>query len=1045
MGFVAPVKRDEIIPFDFKYDITPESLGCRRTARTHKSSPISRLTEYLLLKLRKLSIYSTYFMTGINLPPLKSKPQGTSLAYSKKHRFAPLQWYYDLPIRSKQVTRLYTSQIISIFGLVGVGALLVVTAGRSQLLNQAKAELAVTEINYNIKVNQMGFGFRGQSDNVAIVAAAIAQSSGKPLTPELQEQVKQILQNEIKARNIEYATLVGKDRRIIVNANANRTGETFDPDNLVSEVFKKPEQIKASGIVSRDDLAKESPPLPEGFEKQDALIRYTVTPVKESKTGAVIGALVSGDIVNNKLPIVEETLKAFSSGYSGIYLRKPTGEFVLSTSLDQDRDAKSTAPTINKPLYDTTLLKNAIATPGQVVTLRSGEPGGTTYTMAAKALLNSKGEPVGVLVRGTPETALNELLRRNLLLQVAITILALVAEVLLVNLLGKTIAQPIKKLQQTTEKFAKGDRQVRAEALYKDELGQLAETFNEMADSIVTSEQTLEEQARRQKAEAQRYLMLAEFTSGIYRSLNSDAIFTTSVDKIRKALQVDRVVIYRFNEDFQSGTISAESVGAGWMKAMGQIINDPLGEGEIDSYKKGHVAVSKNIYQANFTARHCEILERLQVKANMVAPLLQDGELVALLCAHQCSQPREWQHEEVGLFRQLATQIGFALNQASLLEQLERANQDAELARQKAEAISKQVEQARQSAELSSLDQRREKEALQRQVLQLLTDIEATATGDLSVRADVSEDELGTVADFFNMLIENLRQLVMEVKQASVQVNTSLQDDERAVEQLSEQALRQALDITRSLESFEQMTYSIQAVAENAHQAAEVAHIAATAAETGGAAIDTTVESILNLQTTVVKTADKVKILGQSSQQIAKVVSLVQQIALQTNLLAVNAGIEASRAGEGGEGFRVIAAQVGALATQSTNATREIEEVIETLQLGTQEVIKAMEKGTVQVVDSSRSVISAKESLEQIFEVSHQIDKLVRSISNTTVSQAQTSQAVTDLMQQIAKTSQHTSDSSRKVSGSLRKTVDVAEQLQMSVGRFKIGTEAQSS
>ncbi|HEY9820913.1 MAG TPA: methyl-accepting chemotaxis protein [Candidatus Sericytochromatia bacterium] len=984
-------------------------------------------------------------MTGINLPPLKSKPQGTSLAYSKKHRFAPLQWYYDLPIRSKQVTRLYTSQIISIFGLVGVGALLVVTSGRSQLLNQAKAELAVTEINYNIKVNQMGFGFRGQSDNVAIVAAAIAQSSGKPLTPELQEQVKQILQNEIKARNIEYATLVGKDRRIIVNANANRTGETFDPDNLVSEVFKKPEQIKASGIVSRDDLAKESPPLPEGFEKQDALIRYTVTPVKESKTGAVIGALVSGDIVNNKLPIVEETLKAFSSGYSGIYLRKPTGEFVLSTSLDQDRDAKSTAPTINKPLYDTTLLKNAIATPGQVVTLRSGEPGGTTYTMAAKALLNSKGEPVGVLVRGTPETALNELLRRNLLLQVAITILALVAEVLLVNLLGKTIAQPIKKLQQTTEKFAKGDRQVRAEALYKDELGQLAETFNEMADSIVTSEQTLEEQARRQKAEAQRYLMLAEFTSGIYRSLNSDAIFTTSVDKIRKALQVDRVVIYRFNEDFQSGTISAESVGAGWMKAMGQIINDPLGEGEIDSYKKGHVAVSKNIYQANFTARHCEILERLQVKANMVAPLLQDGELVALLCAHQCSQPREWQHEEVGLFRQLATQIGFALNQASLLEQLERANQDAELARQKAEAISKQVEQARQSAELSSLDQRREKEALQRQVLQLLTDIEATATGDLSVRADVSEDELGTVADFFNMLIENLRQLVMEVKQASVQVNTSLQDDERAVEQLSEQALRQALDITRSLESFEQMTYSIQAVAENAHQAAEVAHIAATAAETGGAAIDTTVESILNLQTTVVKTADKVKILGQSSQQIAKVVSLVQQIALQTNLLAVNAGIEASRAGEGGEGFRVIAAQVGALATQSTNATREIEEVIETLQLGTQEVIKAMEKGTVQVVDSSRSVISAKESLEQIFEVSHQIDKLVRSISNTTVSQAQTSQAVTDLMQQIAKTSQHTSDSSRKVSGSLRKTVDVAEQLQMSVGRFKIGTEAQSS
>jgi hypothetical protein len=189
-------------------------------------------------------------MTRINLSTTNSRPQATNLYRSKKRRFSPLQWYYDLPIRSKQVTRLYTSQIISVFGLVGVGALLVVTAGRTQLVNQAKAELAVTEINYNIKVNQMGFGFRGQSDNAAIVAAAVARSASKPLTPELQEQVKNILQNEIKARNIEYATLVGKDRRIIVNANANRTGEIFDPNNLVSEVFKSQNRLKRAALLA---------------------------------------------------------------------------------------------------------------------------------------------------------------------------------------------------------------------------------------------------------------------------------------------------------------------------------------------------------------------------------------------------------------------------------------------------------------------------------------------------------------------------------------------------------------------------------------------------------------------------------------------------------------------------------------------------------------------------------------------------------------------------------------------------------------------------
>jgi twitching motility protein PilJ len=200
----------------------------------------------------------------------------------------------------------------------------------------------------------------------------------------------------------------------------------------------------------------------------------------------------------------------------------------------------------------------------------------------------------------------------------------------------------------------------------------------------------------------------------------------------------------------------------------------------------------------------------------------------------------------------------------------------------------------------------------------------------------------------------------------------------------------------------------------------------------------------VNLQTTVVKTADKVRLLSDSSQQIAKVVSLVQQIALQTNLLAVNAGIEANRAGEEGEGFRVVAAQVGALATQSTNAIKEIEQVIETIQLGTKEVVEAMEEGRTQVVDSTNQVVDAKQSLEQIFEVSREIDELVQSISDATVAQTQISEGVTDLIQEIAETSKLTSDSSRKVSSSLRQTVEVAEKLQMSVGRFKVGSEEHS-
>jgi len=171
-------------------------------------------------------------MTEIKLPSVRVSPQ-SSLFHSNKHQSFSLEWFYNLPIKGKQLTGLFTSEVISLIGLVGVGAVLIVASGRTQLVRQAEAELAVAETNYNIKVDQMSVGFRSQSDNATVISAAIAHSQGQSLTPELQTQVKQILQNEIEANNIEYATLVGKDLRIIVNGNTDRTGETFNPDNLV--------------------------------------------------------------------------------------------------------------------------------------------------------------------------------------------------------------------------------------------------------------------------------------------------------------------------------------------------------------------------------------------------------------------------------------------------------------------------------------------------------------------------------------------------------------------------------------------------------------------------------------------------------------------------------------------------------------------------------------------------------------------------------------------------------------------------------------------
>jgi twitching motility protein PilJ len=257
---------------------------------------------------------------------------------------------------------------------------------------------------------------------------------------------------------------------------------------------------------------------------------------------------------------------------------------------------------------------------------------------------------------------------------------------------------------------------------------------------------------------------------------------------------------------------------------------------------------------------------------------------------------------------------------------------------------------------------------------------------------------------------------------------------------LSLAALQQADEIGHSLDALQEMTTTIQVIAENARKAATVSHVAFTAAETGGKAIDFTVNNIVNLRGRVIETANKAKVLDDSSKQIAKVVTLVQEISLKTNLLAINAGLEASRAGTEGEGFRVVAEQIGKLAKQSVVATQEIEEVMQVIQKNTKEVVEAMEEGRTQVIDSSEMILDARQSLEQIFEVSRQIDGLVQSISDATVSQAQTSQIVTALMQEIATISQNTSDSSSQVSSSLRQTLEVSEKLQKFVDRFKIGS-----
>ncbi|MBD2507878.1 HAMP domain-containing protein [Nostoc muscorum FACHB-395] len=337
-------------------------------------------------------------------------------------------------------------------------------------------------------------------------------------------------------------------------------------------------------------------------------------------------------------------------------------------------------------------------------------------------------------------------------------------------------------------------------------------------------------------------------------------------------------------------------------------------------------------------------------------------------------------------------------------------------------------------------EQEEAKENLQRQVIRLLDDVEGAARGDLTVQAEVTADVLGAVADAFNLTIQNLRDIVQQVKVAAKDVTKGATNSETFARALSSDALRQAEELAVTLNSVQVMTDSIQRVAEAAREAETVARDASTIALQGGEAVENTVAGILEIRETVAETTRKVKRLAESSQEISKIVALISQIASRTNLLALNASIEAARAGEAGRGFAIVADEVRQLADKSAKSLKEIEQIVMQIQSETGSVMTAMEEGTQQVIKGTKLAEEAKRSLENIIQVANRIDILVRSITSDTVEQTETSRAVAHVMQSVELTAQETSQEAQRVSGALQHLVGVSRDLIASVERFRVET-----
>ncbi|MEN9519732.1 MAG: hypothetical protein RLZZ381_2320 [Cyanobacteriota bacterium] len=343
-----------------------------------------------------------------------------------------------------------------------------------------------------------------------------------------------------------------------------------------------------------------------------------------------------------------------------------------------------------------------------------------------------------------------------------------------------------------------------------------------------------------------------------------------------------------------------------------------------------------------------------------------------------------------------------------------------------------------QEAQRRAEETEQAKEDLQRQVIRLLDDVEGAARGDLTVQATVTADVLGAVADAFNLTIQSLREIVRQVKEAAEQVNQGSTDSELFARNQSSEALRMAEELAVTLNSVQMMTESIERVAENAREAEEVARSSSVTALKGGKAVERTVSGIFQIRETVSETARKVKRLAEASQEISKIVLLISQIAERTNQLALNASIQAAKAGEAGRGFAVVADEVRQLADRSGKSLKEIEQIVLQIQSETGSVMTAMEEGIQEVIDVTERAEQAKTALEDIIQVSNRIDTLVRSITADTVEQRENSRAVAQVMQSVELTAQATSHESQRVGGALQSLVGIARGLLSSVERFRI-------
>jgi twitching motility protein PilJ len=347
------------------------------------------------------------------------------------------------------------------------------------------------------------------------------------------------------------------------------------------------------------------------------------------------------------------------------------------------------------------------------------------------------------------------------------------------------------------------------------------------------------------------------------------------------------------------------------------------------------------------------------------------------------------------------------------------------------------VEIAAQAQRMAEM-QRQETERNQQAILRLLNEMTNLAEGDLTVQATVTEDITGAIADSVNYAVEALRKLVMTISQSGIQLDGAARQTQALASHLARASSAQSKQIGSATESIGAMAASIEEVSGNAERGADVARHSVDVAHKGGDAVRRTIDGMNTIRETIQETSKRIKRLGESSQEIGNIIELISDIAEQTNILALNASIQASMAGEAGRGFAVVADEVQRLAERAANATKQIEVLVRTIQTDTNEAVVSMERSTTDVVGGALLAENAGAALQEIEQVSNQIASLVQNISASARSQSTASQNMARNMQVLREISAQSADSTSATSHAIAKLADLSASLRKSITGFRL-------